>query len=269
MSKYEMRFTTGQFAKLHHINKRTLHYYDSIGLFSPSIIGENSYRYYTYQQSTKLEMILTMRELNMSIEEIDAYLKNRSSDAFQNIMNEKIKDIDQSIQQLKAIKSLLINKEKQCSICAHLDFNSIEIVECADEYLLLSKSMSGAYDDQDFAVFVEHAGVNQNHRIFNLSYGSMISVENILDKKYEEYSCFFTKMGNKNKKQLFLKEKGTYIRAYCKGDWIHIPQTYERIVNYASKHQLKLSGYAYEEGLNEMAIANMDEYITQIMIRCD
>ncbi|MEG0289767.1 MAG: MerR family DNA-binding transcriptional regulator, partial [Erysipelotrichaceae bacterium] len=66
MIKNEMQFTTGQFAKLHHINKRTLHYYDSIGLFTPSIIKENGYRYYTYLQSTTLEMILTMRELNMS-----------------------------------------------------------------------------------------------------------------------------------------------------------------------------------------------------------
>ncbi|MEG2989678.1 MAG: MerR family DNA-binding transcriptional regulator, partial [Oscillospiraceae bacterium] len=59
MASHEMRFTTGQFAKLHHINKRTLHYYDAIGLFSPACIGENGYRYYTYLQSTALEMLLT------------------------------------------------------------------------------------------------------------------------------------------------------------------------------------------------------------------
>ncbi|MEG2037088.1 MAG: MerR family DNA-binding transcriptional regulator, partial [Ruthenibacterium sp.] len=68
-----MQFTTGQFARMHHINKRTLHYYDSIGLFSPAGVGENGYRYYTYLQGTALEMLLTMRELDMSIEEIDRY----------------------------------------------------------------------------------------------------------------------------------------------------------------------------------------------------
>lgn len=41
-------FTTGQFARLHHLNKRTLHYYDEIGLFSPAFKGENDYRYYTW-----------------------------------------------------------------------------------------------------------------------------------------------------------------------------------------------------------------------------
>ena len=32
-----IRLTTAQFAQLHGINKRTLHYYDAIGLFSPII----------------------------------------------------------------------------------------------------------------------------------------------------------------------------------------------------------------------------------------
>ena len=33
MKKDIARLTVSQFAKLHHVNKRTLHYYDSIGLF--------------------------------------------------------------------------------------------------------------------------------------------------------------------------------------------------------------------------------------------
>lgn len=40
------KLTTAQFAALHEVNKRTLHYYDSIGLFSPETKGDNHYRYY-------------------------------------------------------------------------------------------------------------------------------------------------------------------------------------------------------------------------------
>jgi hypothetical protein len=35
MKKNFKSLTTAQFAKLHGVNKRTLHYYDDIGLFSP------------------------------------------------------------------------------------------------------------------------------------------------------------------------------------------------------------------------------------------
>ena len=52
-----MKLTTSRFSKLHHLNKRTLHYYDDIGLFSPRYKGKNQYRYYDYAQSVDLEYI--------------------------------------------------------------------------------------------------------------------------------------------------------------------------------------------------------------------
>ena len=55
MLKNELKLTTAQFAKLHKINKRTLHYYDEIDLFKPKFKGENNYRYYDYFQSIELE----------------------------------------------------------------------------------------------------------------------------------------------------------------------------------------------------------------------
>ena len=41
MNKENLYLTIAQFAKLHNVNKRTLHYYDKIGLFSPNYKGEN------------------------------------------------------------------------------------------------------------------------------------------------------------------------------------------------------------------------------------
>lgn len=74
MKKDIARLTVSQFAKLHHVNKRTLHYYDSIGLFSPKFKGDNDYRYYDYSQSMDFEFILMLKEVNLSIEEIKAFV---------------------------------------------------------------------------------------------------------------------------------------------------------------------------------------------------
>ena len=67
MKKSNIQLTTAQFAKLHEVNKRTLHYYDDIGLFSPNTKGENGYRYYDLSQSVDFEYIRILKELNMSI----------------------------------------------------------------------------------------------------------------------------------------------------------------------------------------------------------
>ena len=58
------KLTTAQFAALHEVNKRTLHYYDSIGLFSPETKGSNHYRYYDSSQSFYFEHILMLKELS-------------------------------------------------------------------------------------------------------------------------------------------------------------------------------------------------------------
>ncbi len=48
-------YPSGEFAKLAGVNKRTLHYYNDIGLFCPQIVGENGYHYYSCFQFAQLE----------------------------------------------------------------------------------------------------------------------------------------------------------------------------------------------------------------------
>ena len=43
MKKSNIQLTTAQFAKLHEVNKRTLHYYDDIGVFTSLSFHTNSY----------------------------------------------------------------------------------------------------------------------------------------------------------------------------------------------------------------------------------
>ena len=74
--------TTAQFAKLHEVNKRTLHYYDEIKLFSPKTKSEAGYRYYDLSQRLDFEYIRMLKELSMSIEEIIAYRKQPNTKSF-------------------------------------------------------------------------------------------------------------------------------------------------------------------------------------------
>ena len=56
MNQKEKLLTIGQFAAMHGIHKKTLMWYDEIGLFTPAAIHpENGYRFYDYHQSPVLE----------------------------------------------------------------------------------------------------------------------------------------------------------------------------------------------------------------------
>ncbi len=104
MDKKGKLLTIGQFAALHGINKKTLMWYDEIGLFHPEAIDpENGYRYYSYHQSSILETILLLRELNVSTEEIRIFIQNRSAASMERLLREKIEDLDHEIAHLKAV----------------------------------------------------------------------------------------------------------------------------------------------------------------------
>ena len=62
-----LNFQTGEFAKLCGVNKRTLHYYDEQGIFSPDHVGENHYRYYSARQLYPFIMIRLLRQMGLDI----------------------------------------------------------------------------------------------------------------------------------------------------------------------------------------------------------
>lgn len=66
--------TVHEVAKLTGITNRTLHYYDEIGLLSPSIVTEAKYRIYTEDDLGRLQEILFFKEIGFSLKEIKLLL---------------------------------------------------------------------------------------------------------------------------------------------------------------------------------------------------
>jgi DNA-binding transcriptional MerR regulator len=63
-------YSVKQLADLGGVTRRTLHYYDEIDLLSPSLVGENGYRYYDEASLFRLQQILLYREMDLSLEQI-------------------------------------------------------------------------------------------------------------------------------------------------------------------------------------------------------
>ena len=71
-------FTTGEFAARCGVTKHTLFHYDQLGIFSPVLKEENGYRFYSYAQIEVFHVISTLKELDIPLKEIKAYLDRRS-----------------------------------------------------------------------------------------------------------------------------------------------------------------------------------------------
>ncbi|MCZ8517739.1 MerR family transcriptional regulator [Paenibacillus filicis] len=64
------QWKVGELAKMAGITIRTLRFYDQIGLFSPSGYSPSGYRLYTEKDISRLQQILSLKELGLSLEQI-------------------------------------------------------------------------------------------------------------------------------------------------------------------------------------------------------
>lgn len=55
MKQGKSHYTPQEFARLFHIDKQTLIYYDNQGIFSPAFRSEKGYRYYEAARSSPLQ----------------------------------------------------------------------------------------------------------------------------------------------------------------------------------------------------------------------
>ncbi|MGN7358955.1 MerR family transcriptional regulator [Paenibacillus sp. SAF-054] len=115
MKKY---WKVGELAKLSGLTVRTLHFYDQIGLLSPSSQTESGHRLYSESNLSRLHQILSLKELGLSLEEIKSVLTGGQISPLEivglqiNQIQEQIKQRQQLLEQLRHASKLIQGKEE-------------------------------------------------------------------------------------------------------------------------------------------------------------
>ena len=94
----------GEMAKTNRVSIATLRFYDQMGLLKPSHRDEASnYRYYDICQTSRLDIIRYMRNLGMSLSEIQTLLEKEDVILIEQKLIEKNNQIHQQMRELKAM----------------------------------------------------------------------------------------------------------------------------------------------------------------------
>lgn len=272
MTAEKMRlFTIGQFANLHGINKKTLMWYDEVGLFHPAVIRENGYRYYTYFQSTTLQAILLLRELDVPIARIRAFLDDRSMQTLSKLLDEQMRQLDARLAHLKKIRKTLVQKAQQADSLLHLDPQEIKIVTRAPERLILLPTEREFRWEQDTRTLVQALQSRGLGNLYNAGFGAMIPFESLAREDFSDYRHVFLRLPAELGRQGGHKKPGgRYLLAYHLGDVDDLAERYRALLSYCAQQNLRPTGYAYETVLNEMTAPEPGGYLTRIEIGlCD
>lgn len=99
------RLSIGKMAKLNGISIDTLRHYDKLGLLKPQIKDEQTgYRYYSIKQSAVLDMIIYMKALGMSLEEIKQHFDQKDLSVMRSVLTRQSESIDAQMIKLMRMK---------------------------------------------------------------------------------------------------------------------------------------------------------------------
>lgn len=123
-----------ELAKYSSTTKRTIRWYNQIGLIMPVAVGENGYKDYLPEQIIDLETIQLLQKFGFSLNEIKNLRKNRGSlkDSF--LTREK--EISQEIQKLNEVKSEIKTFYLNLNATNYLVNPKIEKSKCFNYYYI-------------------------------------------------------------------------------------------------------------------------------------
>ena len=105
----------------YNITARTLRYYEDMGLISSTRSGDYAYRLYDESAIKRLEKILVLRKLNISIKDIKRIFSSSGSDIVLDVLGKKVQNIDDEVALLHELKEIVLEFIRQIE---QIDFNS-------------------------------------------------------------------------------------------------------------------------------------------------
>lgn len=97
----------GELAEKFNISTRTLRYYEEEGLIDSVRLGDSRYRYYNSDTIKKLEQILLLRELDLTINDIKKIFSTKNLNEAIYIFSYKLKSIQNEIKKMEMIEEAL------------------------------------------------------------------------------------------------------------------------------------------------------------------
>ena len=241
-------FTPAELAKLFGISKQLLLYYDKNDIFSPEFVDENGYRFYVLSQYFTLQIIISLRKLDVSLKEIKAYLKSKDINLLKDIYRNKQQEYKKQIEELLYLETTMQQKISFLNNIDNLPLNQILLELQEEEHLYFSEDIS-------FQTPIKHRmNILAKHMLPVFSHPSFQeylmgfhydSDEFFHGNRLTQYNVFITansKLDYTNPIKV-IKEKGLYL---CNAHYgVVDTQIKERIVKFIKQNNLRFHGGIY------------------------
>ncbi len=269
-------FTPAELAKLLGISKQLLLYYDKNDIFSPEFVDENGYRFYVLSQYFTLQIIISLRKLDVSLKEIKAYLKNKDINLLKDIYRNKQQEYKKQIEELLYLEKTMQQKISFLNDIQNLPLNQILLELQEEEHLYFSEDIS-------FQTPIKHRmNILAKHMLPVFSHPSF--QEYLMGFHYDSNEFFYKDLITQynvfisaNSKLYYnnpikkTKEKGLYLCVYCNAHYGVIDSKIkERILKFVEQNKLHMHGGIYLFPLrNFWSTSKPEEELVKLCLRVE
>ncbi|QRG70052.1 MerR family transcriptional regulator [Brevibacillus choshinensis] len=264
-------FTAGEFAKLCNVNKQTLFYYDKIGLFSPEIVADSGYRFYSYEQLEVFTGISVLKEMDMPLNDIKTFLENRNPQNLLELLETKQKEAQIKIERLSYLKKYLATKSEIVLESMNASEDSVLYVTLPEEYYIFSEYLGNPEIGEITTAFIEHLNYCHSFGIFSpYPVSGIVKTDNIPGPEVYGYARIYTRIFNKiDIPHIAIKPAGTYAVIYHKGGFRSAYKSYQQLVADVRCKGYNLGDFFYEDTmLDELAMRGYNNYTLKISVQC-
>ena len=276
MYQFNSLLPISEFAKISTISRKTLIYYDQIGLLSPEVIEENGYRYYTFRQLETVGTILALKQIGISLKEIKSYLDHRSPELITHLFQTQKDVIDAEIKRLQILSEQLSLNIQNIEIACSTPLEKIQIAYQEEEPIIkveIPKNIDDTYLTDEFIAFCE---TELKRRFFLAPIGIIFSEQLVQEQNYDIPSYYYIRSPYPDdESQRFIKPAGNYLLLHLKCDEISgqleqdvLTNISQQIDQYLHHHHLMTLGELYVNFLiDELCTPEEQLWVTQLSIK--
>lgn len=242
-----------------------LYYCEKLGLISPQRNSGNGYRVYGATEFHRLNVIVELREMGFSFEQIKDYLDEQTFNSTMMVMDKELKQIDRQMALLNNKKSSIVASMQRYALAtATAQQEQVTITHTPERSCLLIARDEIYYQDLPYAT----AKCAQKHgiRLRALHSNTLYVVDP--DQPRRETGVFAPAATLLHVDPIpcepdYTITAGLYAKCVFKGSLLRGPEIYEKTVTYVEKNGYKVNGLPIESSpISEYETSDLDEFIS-------
>ena len=273
--KPRSHYFIGDMSKLCNISRKTLRYYDEIGLIPSQRHDYNNYRYYTYESLLAVPVIKYYKQMGFSLEEMREFIKGDSSNVYRMLerrFQSKIKELETEQEAIRR-KFASVKDWHALILEAEMVLDN-DIREVGTRFVDMSTLL---YHDQTFDNDIKSSIINLEFTNYVESSGNetsgpvlirFSSKQDRLENRAQPVKILQKALLPVREDQLYRFGGQMMVACYHIGPHENIHETYRKMERWARGKGFELAGDSFERYVTDYwTTSNTAKFVTEILIK--